>query len=92
MRPIMATVTPANPQAIVRLDDFGTAVLGVQIVASGGATFTLLHSSDDPNSLVNPIVVSSAPVAWTPSSLPGLVTWFDGQKASSIGYQNSLPI
>ena len=84
MRAITATVSPANPQAIVRLDDFATAVVGVQIVASGGAQFTLSHSSDDPNDLVNPIVVAPVAPAWTPANLPGLVAWYDGQKASSI--------
>lgn len=68
MRAITATVTPAATSALVRLDDYATAVLGGAIVCAGGAAFTLQHSSDDPNDLVNPVPVGS--MAWDNSLLP----------------------
>lgn len=69
MRAITATVTPSNPSAMVRMDDFATAVLGGAIVCSGGGAFTLAHSSDDPNDLVSPVPVGS--MFWDTSLLPG---------------------
>jgi hypothetical protein len=68
MRAITATVTPSQTQALVRLDNYATAVLGGAIVVSGGASFTLTHSCDDPNDLVNPVPVGS--MAWDNSLLP----------------------
>lgn len=68
MRPITATVTPGTTQAIVRLDNFATAVVGGQIVVSGGAAFSLFHSHDDPNELVSPVPVGS--MSWDNSLLP----------------------
>ena len=68
MRAITATVTPAQPTAMVRMDNFATAVLGGQIVCSGGGAFTLFHSCDDPNDLVNPVPVGS--MTWDNSLLP----------------------
>lgn len=68
MRAITATVTPAATQALVRLDNFATAVLGAAIVCSGGGAFSLFHSSDDPNDLVNPVPVGS--MVWDNSLLP----------------------
>jgi hypothetical protein len=71
MRAITATVNPTTTQALVRMDNFATAVLGGQIVVSGGAQFTLWHSSDDPNDLVNPVPVGS--MFWDNSLLPANV-------------------
>jgi hypothetical protein len=68
MRPITATVTPSQTQAMVRMDNYATAVLGGQIVVSGGAQFTLGHSSDDPCDLVSPVPVGS--MFWDNSLLP----------------------
>jgi hypothetical protein len=68
MRPITATVTSASPSAMVRLDDYATAVLGGQVVCSGGASFVLQHSFDDPNDLVSPVPLAS--MFWDDSLLP----------------------
>jgi hypothetical protein len=68
MRAITATVTPAAPTAMVRMDNYATAVLGGAIVCSGGGAFTLFHSSDDPCDLVNPVPVGS--MFWDNSLLP----------------------
>lgn len=68
MRAITATVTPAAPVALVRLDNYATAVLGGAIAVSGGAGFTLTHSCDDPNDLVNPVALGS--MIWDNSLLP----------------------
>ncbi len=68
MRAIKATVTPASPQAMVRMDNYATAVLGAAIVVDGGASFMLVHSCDDPNDLVNPVPVGD--MFWDHSLLP----------------------
>jgi hypothetical protein len=68
MRAITATVTPASPTAMVRLDDYATAVLGGQVVCAGGASFTLQHSFDDPNDLVSPVPLAN--MFWDNSLLP----------------------
>jgi hypothetical protein len=78
MRAITATVTPgsANLQAMIRMDNYATAVLGGQIVALGGASYTLNHSCDDPCDLVSPVPLNS--MWWDNSLLPlalqGIVT------------------
>lgn len=59
-----------NPSpALIRMDNYATAVVGGQIVVSGGAAFTLFHSHDDPCDLVNPVPVGS--MFWDNSLLPG---------------------
>ena len=68
MRAITAVATPAAPTAMVRLDNFATAVLGAAIVCSGGGAFTLFHSCDDPCDLVSPVPVGS--MFWDNSLLP----------------------
>ena len=68
MRAITATVTPAQSTAMVRMDNFATAVLGWAIAVSGGGAFTLTHSCDDPCDLVNPVPVGS--MWWDNSLLP----------------------
>jgi hypothetical protein len=68
MRAITATVAPGATQALVRMDNYATAVLGGAIVCSGGGQFSLFHSHDDPNDLVNPVPVGS--MFWDNSLLP----------------------
>jgi hypothetical protein len=68
VRPITATATPSAPQAMVRMDNYATAVVGGAVVVSGGAAFTLTHSSDDPNDLVSPVPLAS--MSWDNSLLP----------------------
>ncbi|HYP64583.1 MAG TPA: hypothetical protein VEQ16_11865 [Acidocella sp.] len=68
MRAITATVTPGATSAMARMDNYASAGLAVQIVASGGAAFSLRHSHDDPNELVNPVPVGS--MVWGSSLLP----------------------
>jgi hypothetical protein len=68
MRAVTGTVTPAAPLAMVNMDNFATAVLGVQVHTFGGSTYTLQHSFDDPNDLVSPVDV--ADMRWQTSLLP----------------------
>lgn len=68
MRAITATVTPASPTAMVRLDNYATAVLAGTIFVAGGAAFSTFHSNDDPNDLVSPVPQGS--MAWQNSLLP----------------------
>jgi hypothetical protein len=68
MRAITASVTPPATSAMVRMDNFATAVLGGAIVCSGGGAFTLTHSCDDPCDLVNPVPVGS--MSWQNNLLP----------------------
>ena len=59
MRAITANLSSANPQALIRLDNWWSAALGVQIAVNGTASWTLFHSYDDPNDLVSPVPVGS---------------------------------
>jgi hypothetical protein len=68
MRAVTATVTSASPTAMVRTDNFATAVLAGAIFVSGGAAFALTHSSDDPCDLVNPVPLAN--MAFDNSLLP----------------------
>jgi hypothetical protein len=68
MRAVSATVTPAANTAIVRMDNYATAVVGAAIVVSGGAQFLLDYSFDDPCDLVDPVPV--AQMTWSRDLLP----------------------
>ncbi len=60
--------TVAQRTALINIDNYATAVLGIQIVPTGGAAFMLEHSFDDPCDLVNPVPVDS--MFWDHSLLP----------------------
>lgn len=53
---------------VIRLDEWADAPLGCQVVVSGTANFTVQHSFDDPNDLVNP--TSFQNMFWDTSLLP----------------------
>jgi hypothetical protein len=54
---------------MIRLDEWADAPLGVQVaIASGAVDFTVQHSMDDPNDLINPIPLAS--MFWDTSLLP----------------------
>jgi len=44
---------------MIRLDEWADAPVGVQCSVQGTANFTVQHSFDDPNDLVNPVPVGS---------------------------------
>ena len=69
MRAITASVTPVANTALVRMDNYATAVVGGAIVVSGGAQFLLDYSFDDPCDLVSPVPV--AQMNWSRDLLPG---------------------
>lgn len=71
MRAITAIATVAAPQAMVFLDIWDGAAIGIQVVPSGGAEYTLDYSFDDPNDLINPIAVGN--MFWDTSMVPGTV-------------------
>jgi hypothetical protein len=68
MRPVTATVFPGQLQAMVNMDNYATAVLGVQLVVAGGSTYVLQHSFDDPCDLISPVPV--AQMRWQASLMP----------------------
>ncbi len=71
MRPITSMLGPgtvAQRTALINIDNYATAVLGIQIVPTGGAAFMLEHSFDDPCDLVNPVPLAS--MFWDHSLLP----------------------
>ena len=70
MRAITATVRPGsgNNAAYINIDNYETAVLGVQIVTQAGASYNLTHSFDDPCDLINPLPVNQ--MFWDNSLLP----------------------
>ena len=62
MRAITATVDAYNQVAMVNLDTWSGAAMGVQVVSSLGAAYSLDLSFDDPNDLTNPIPLAN--MAW----------------------------
>lgn len=72
MRPITVSVGPnaaANtPSNMIRLDEWADAPVGVQVSMNGTATFTVQHSFDDPNDLINPVPVGS--MFWDTGLIP----------------------
>jgi hypothetical protein len=71
MRPITVTAGPAvGPSNMIRLDEWADAPVGVQVsILSGSPTFTVQHSFDDPNDLINPVPVGS--MFWDVGLVPG---------------------
>ena len=62
MRPITVTVGPAGPgtpSKMVRLDEWADAPVGIQVSVQGAANYTVQHSFDDPNDLINPVPVAN---------------------------------
>jgi hypothetical protein len=61
MRPITVTAGPAaGPSKMVRLDEWADAPVGIQVsILSGAPNYTVQHSFDDPNDLINPVPVGS---------------------------------
>ena len=68
MRPIQATITSSNSPVMVRLDQFHGAACACQVVASGGANYTIDTSFDDPDDPVNP--VAKASMLWDTGMIP----------------------
>jgi hypothetical protein len=44
---------------MIRLDEWADAPVGVQVSVAGTANYTVQHSFDDPNDLINPVPVGS---------------------------------
>jgi hypothetical protein len=73
MRAITTTLGPnAAPGAVsgmIRCDEWADAPLAVQVaIASGAVNFTVQHSFDDPNDLINPVPLAS--MFWDTSFCP----------------------
>jgi hypothetical protein len=83
MRAITATATPATPQAMVCLDTWSGAAMGVQVNPINGAEFTIDLSYDDPNSLIWPIPLLN--MWWDTSMIPPAAVGGD------VGLTFSLP-
>lgn len=87
MRAITATLGPnaaGQASSMIRLDEWADAPLGVQVaVASGTVNFTVQHSFDDPNDLINPVPVGS--MFWDTSLVPA------GAIAGTAGLTFAIP-
>jgi hypothetical protein len=60
MRPISVTQAGVGASNMIRLDEWADAPVGIQVSLLGGTpTFTVQHSFDDPNDLINPVPVGS---------------------------------
>jgi hypothetical protein len=72
MRAITRTLGPnaaGLTSSMIRLDEWADAPLGVQVaIASGAVNFTVQHSFDDPNDLINPVPLAS--MFWDTSFCP----------------------
>lgn len=72
MRAITAVCSYSSPQALINLDTWSGAAMGVQVNVTNGGAYSLDLSFDDPNSLIWPIPLLS--MAWDASMLPTNVT------------------
>jgi hypothetical protein len=78
MRPISVTAGPAaGPSNMIRLDEWADAPVGVQVSVAGAANFTVQHSFDDPNDLINPVPLAN--MFWDTGLIPA------GAVGSAIG-------
>lgn len=60
MRPITVIAGPAaGPSNMIRLDEWADAPVAVQVSLNGAGNYTVQHSFDDPNDLINPVPVGS---------------------------------
>jgi hypothetical protein len=60
MRPITVTGGPAaGPSSMIRLDEWADAPVAVQVSVQGAVAYTVQHSFDDPNDLINPVPVAN---------------------------------
>lgn len=76
MRPITVSASDASGGVkytnLVRLDEWSTGGVGVQINVTGTVNYTLQQSMDDPNSPTNPVAVGS-------------MTWINCADSSVVG-------
>lgn len=68
MRAIMLNVSPGNIQALGRCDNYWGSAFACQVVVTAPATFSLKHSFDDVNDLINPLSVAG--MFWDNSMFP----------------------
>jgi hypothetical protein len=71
MRAITVNLNGTGPLTsnMIRLDEWADAPLGVQVaIQSGAPNFTVQHSFDDPNDLINPVPLGS--MFWDTSFCP----------------------
>lgn len=72
MRAITVNLGPGaagQASSMIRLDEWADAPLGVQVaIASGAVDFTVQHSFDDPNDLINPVPLLN--MFWDTSFIP----------------------
>jgi hypothetical protein len=58
-----STVTAGNAagaaSSMIRLDEWADAPVGVQVSVNGTVNYTVQHTFDDPNDLINPVPVTS---------------------------------
>jgi hypothetical protein len=63
MRPITRTVgpnaAPGTPTDVIRCDEWADAPLGIQVSVQGTVNYTVFHSFDDPNDLIDPVPFAS---------------------------------
>lgn len=87
MRPITVTLGPnqaGQASNMIRLDEWADAPVGVQVATQGAVTFTVMHSFDDPNDLINPIPVGS--MFWDTGLVPA------GAIGGTTGLTFAMPV
>jgi len=82
MRAITATVNAAVQQALVNLDSWTGAAMGIQVNPTNGAAYTLDYSFDDPNDMTSPIPLLN--MWWDRSMIPGAAI-------STVGFTFNMP-
>jgi|HubBroStandDraft_6_1064221.scaffolds.fasta_scaffold2088602_1 hypothetical protein len=89
MRAITTTLGPnaagGATSGMIRLDEWADAPLGVQVaIASGAVNFTVQHSFDDPNDLINPVPLAN--MFWDTSLCPA------GAIGGAAGLTFAIPV
>lgn len=82
MQPRTTTQTGVGRSTLIRLDTWAGSQVGVQLVVTGTATYTLQQSFDDPNDPVSPIAQASMNWANCPdlgavNSSASFQTWYN---------------
>jgi hypothetical protein len=78
----IGTVSAPFISRMIRMDEWANEAVGVQVSVSGTTTFTIQHSFDDPNDLVNPVPIGS--MFWDTSLIPA------GGILATTGYSFSI--
>src|SRR5277367_6211435 len=77
MRAIVVAVTGVGTTPLARMDEWCPGPVSIQVNVSGGATYTVQSSNDDPNSPTNPVALGS-------------MTWINTNDANAVNATTAI--